>query len=325
MSTAEAPAPDDAEDGGGSFRPADTMDLDEGEDAAEERGASRVLVGGEGGDFVAQTLSTAEDVGVAIAQVQARAALSGTDAADAEPLLGLLGQLGMTRAEVYRSVLDDALAELRERIRTMPQGALLSLLDASFRYVTIEELRAVPLAVLERLKPVPSSYLKQISRDVDLFRQLPVEVQRQCWELRGVLLRRHASPCLQAYGEEIATTMRNLDADLALAPLNAEENWSVYPPGAAPPDPQGAPNPSPGLPRRALRRRPRVAPRAWWVRARRSTSASSSCAARTSPSTATRPRVRSGRSSSWRSTTRSSRTCARRTGAIASRGSRTPA
>ena len=83
MSTAEAPAPDDAEDGGGSFRPADTMDLDEGEDAAEERGASRVLVGGEGGDFVAQTLSTAEDVGVAIAQVQARAALSGTDAADA--------------------------------------------------------------------------------------------------------------------------------------------------------------------------------------------------------------------------------------------------
>ena len=55
MSTAEAPAPDDAEDGGGSFRPADTMDLDEGEDAAEERGASRVLVGGEGGDFVAQT------------------------------------------------------------------------------------------------------------------------------------------------------------------------------------------------------------------------------------------------------------------------------
>jgi hypothetical protein len=47
--------------------------------------------------------------------------------------------------------------------------------------IGIEELKAVPLAVLEHLKPVPSSYLKQISRDVDLFRQLPVEVQRQCW------------------------------------------------------------------------------------------------------------------------------------------------
>jgi len=33
----------------------------------------------------------------------------------------------------------------------------------------------VPLAALEHLKPVPSSYLKQISRDMDLFRQLPVE------------------------------------------------------------------------------------------------------------------------------------------------------
>ena len=162
----------------------------------------------------------------------------------------------MTRAEVYRSVLDDALAQLAERIKVMPQGTLLSLLDASFRYVTIEELRAVPLAVLERLKPVPSSYLKQISRDVELFRRLPVEVQRQCWELKGMLLRRHATPCLLAYGEETATTMRNLDLDLVLSPLNREEGWCVYPPGAAPPgsEPHGASRAVPGLPRRSLRR-----------------------------------------------------------------------
>ena len=233
MSSAGDVPPDD---GGESFRPADTMDLDEDEDDNNARAEVRVLVGGEGGDFVAQTLSTAEDVGEAITRVQESGALS-ADASEVEPLLGLLGQLGMTRAEVYRSVLDDALAQLAERIKVMPQGTLLSLLDASFRYVTIEELRAVPLAVLERLKPVPSSYLKQISRDVELFRRLPVEVQRQCWELKGMLLRRHATPCLLAYGEETATTMRNLDLDLVLSPLNREEGWCVYPPGAAPPDP----------------------------------------------------------------------------------------
>ena len=220
----------------GSFRPANTMDLDEDEDDNDVRAEERVLVGGEGGDFVAQTLSTAEDVGEAIKRVQESGALS-ADASEAEPLLGLLGQLGMTRAEVYRSVLDDALAQLAERIKVMPQGTLLSLLDASFRYVTIEELRAVPLAVLERLKPVPSSYLKQISRDVELFRRLPVEVQRQCWELKGMLLRRHATPCLLAYGEETATTMRNLDLDLVLSRSTARKVGACTRPAPRPPDP----------------------------------------------------------------------------------------
>ena len=63
MSSAGDVPPDD---GGGSFRPADTMDLDEDEDDNNARAEVRVLVGGEGGLFVAQTLSTAEDVGEAI-------------------------------------------------------------------------------------------------------------------------------------------------------------------------------------------------------------------------------------------------------------------
>lgn len=62
--------------------------------------SARVLVGGEGGDFVAQTLSTTDDVAEAIKKVQEQGALTVSDATDTEPLLGLLGQLGMTRAEV---------------------------------------------------------------------------------------------------------------------------------------------------------------------------------------------------------------------------------
>jgi hypothetical protein len=240
----------------------DDPSSEEDEDLAAGGGKKKVLVGGEGADFVAAELGRNPDVADAIKRIQDQGALktAGIDReSDAEPLLGLLGQLGMTRAEVYRHTLDDALKELRDRIEAMPQGTLLSLLDASFPYIGIEELKAIPLAALEHLKPVPSSYLKQISRNVELFRQLPVEVQRQCWELRAELLRRHTAPALTAYAEETATTMRNLDQDLALAPLDVNDGFAVYIPGTAPSSTEkgdrGHAKPHvPGLPRASLRR-----------------------------------------------------------------------
>ena len=235
--------------------PSSEDDVEHEDLAAGGSSKKKVLVGGEGADFVAAELGRNPDVADAIKRIQEQGALKtvGIDRErDAEPLLGLLGQLGMTRAEVYRHTLDDALKELRDRIESMPQGTLLSLLDASFPYIGIEELKGIPLTALEHLKPVPSSYLKQISRNVELFRQLPVEVQRQCWELRGELLRRHTTPALLAYAEETATVMRNLDQDLSLAPLNAAEGFAIYMPGTAPA--QSGPKPPPGLPRASLRR-----------------------------------------------------------------------
>ena len=56
------------------------------------------------------------------------------------------------------------------------------------------------------------------------------------------------------YSEETATTMRNLDSDLVLTPLNAEEEWGLYPPGQAPAEGPSTPRAAPGLPRRSLRR-----------------------------------------------------------------------
>jgi len=251
--------------GGGSVHPGNTDATDDDGDV-EPVGESpqmrdRILVGGEGGDYVARCLSTAQDVQEAIRLVQVEGGWGGgsssnTTASDHEPLLGLLGQLGLTRAETYRAVLDDSVETLLRKVAsaTMTQGALLSLLDASFRYVTIEELRAVPLAALTRLNPVPSSYLKNISRDPELFRRLPVETQRQCWSLKPTLLRRHATPIVVNFADETATVVRNLEADVFLAPLNRAEGWAVFPPGGAPigAEEKSAGTPG-GLPRKSLR------------------------------------------------------------------------
>ena len=51
----------------------------------------------------------------------------------------------------------------------------------SFPFIGLPDLRAVPLAVLDRLRPVPAAFLKQLPQDPELFRELPVGVQRQVW------------------------------------------------------------------------------------------------------------------------------------------------
>ncbi len=57
--------------------------------------------------------------------------------------------------------------------------------QASFPYIGIADLRAVPLAVLDRLQPVPATFLKQLAGDKELFVELPAGVQRQVgWQQR---------------------------------------------------------------------------------------------------------------------------------------------
>ena len=204
--------PDTAEDAPSARQEALRRELD-----------GRVLVGGEGGDFIAQTLARASDVAGAMERVRALGALSDKDA---EPVLGLLSALGVRRGEAYREMLARATSELLRRVPKLPQGTLLSLLDASFPYIGIEELKAVPLTVIAHMSPVPSSYLKQVSRDLNIFRQLPVEVQRQCWLADWHLLRRHASPSMVAYGEEAETVASMMNQEMVLTPLRAEEDWS---------------------------------------------------------------------------------------------------
>ncbi len=218
--------PSEAEPRSPSRANADDASADVAEGAMARRRASldgKVLVGGEGQDYIAATLSRADDVAAAMERVRKHGALLD---ADTEPALGLLSALGVKRGEAYREMLERAVAELTRRAPTLPQGTLLSLLDASFPYIGIEELKAVPLTVFAHMTPVPSSYLKQVSRDMGMFRQLPVEVQRQCWVKDAALLRRHVSPSMMAYGEETEAVRMNMNQDMTLAELNASDDWS---------------------------------------------------------------------------------------------------
>lgn len=174
--------------------------------------AAPVLVGNVGQEYVQSTLTTMDPLS-AIQDIQARGALQDPRC---QPLVGLLDQLGLTRAEAHRHVLQAATRELLARIESMQSDRLLQLLEASFPYIGIADLRAIPLAVLSRLQPVPASFLKQLATDKDLFWDLPVGVQRQVWELDKKLLQAHALPLVVGYTFEMATAMRGLDMDESL-------------------------------------------------------------------------------------------------------------
>ena len=83
------------------------------------------------------------------------------------------------RAEVYKSVLEAAKGRLLEAIPKMSPEKLTQLLELSFAYVGLPQLRDIPLAVLGQLQPVPAAFLKQLATDQELFQDLPLNVQQE--------------------------------------------------------------------------------------------------------------------------------------------------
>lgn len=83
------------------------------------------------------------------------------------------------RAESLLGVLEAAKRQLFAILPHLPPDALLELLDESFPYIALRDLKDIPLAVLDRINPVPATFLRQIAADADLFQELPIGVQRQ--------------------------------------------------------------------------------------------------------------------------------------------------
>jgi len=133
------------------------------------------------------------------------------------PLLGMVDQLGVSRAEAHRGVLQAARQALMARVQSLDarehRVKLERLLNASFKYLGMYELREVPFAVMEKLENVPPVFLKQLTGDRQIFRDLPAKVQRQVWEFDKKLLQADALAPVGQFKYEVATIMRALAMD----------------------------------------------------------------------------------------------------------------
>ncbi len=75
--------------------------------------------------------------------------------------------------------MDAAKARLLALVPRLSPDKLVVLLEASFAYIGLPQLRDIPLAVLGRLHPVPAAFLKQLATDKELFHELPHNVQQE--------------------------------------------------------------------------------------------------------------------------------------------------
>jgi hypothetical protein len=93
----------------------------------------------------------------------------------------LLDSMGFSRAEQHKGVLNQLKDRLLARIDSTPQDKKLALLEKCFPYVTVPELRAVPIEILSKLPRVPMAYFPEIAKDPKLMSELPLSVRRQVW------------------------------------------------------------------------------------------------------------------------------------------------
>ncbi|CAL5228021.1 g11083 [Coccomyxa viridis] len=167
------------------------------------------LVGAVGQEYVHSVLTSMNPQN-AVKEIQKHGAFRNKRG---KPVLELLDQLGLKRAEVYKHVLEAAKARLLEAIPKMSPEKLTQLLELSFAYVGLPQLRDIPLAVLGQLQPVPAAFLKQLATDQELFQDLPLNVQQEVWEVDRKMLQQHALPTVEAYGYTTETLLRALDMD----------------------------------------------------------------------------------------------------------------
>lgn len=79
--------------------------------------------------------------------------------------------------------------ELMKRIPTMSPQRLQLLLDSSFTYISIPELKEVPLAVMEHMTSVPKPFLEIIAKRNHrrVYESCSLKIKRQLWEINTEL------------------------------------------------------------------------------------------------------------------------------------------
>eukprot|EP01126_Amoeba_proteus_P009049 TRINITY_DN13441_c1_g1_i23.p1 TRINITY_DN13441_c1_g1~~TRINITY_DN13441_c1_g1_i23.p1 ORF type:complete len:464 (+),score=117.36 TRINITY_DN13441_c1_g1_i23:314-1705(+) len=98
------------------------------------------------------------------------------------------------------------------------------MLEESFPYFGVPELRIVPLKIMKSIPAIPKALLEEIAKS-PYYRECPIEVQRQIWDVNETLFRAEVFPLLKSYIEQYAGA-KNIYSQFVLHYASKRENNS---------------------------------------------------------------------------------------------------
>eukprot|EP01112_Ceratiomyxa_fruticulosa_P015274 TRINITY_DN4466_c1_g1_i1.p1 TRINITY_DN4466_c1_g1~~TRINITY_DN4466_c1_g1_i1.p1 ORF type:complete len:612 (-),score=116.17 TRINITY_DN4466_c1_g1_i1:71-1906(-) len=159
------------------------------------------LIGNIGADHIVRSLSQTTNPFQTIEKFQ-KEYMFGKE--NALPALSLLDLHNVPRAEVYLRILERLKLNLLKQIETTHDDKNLeALLEQTFPYISFEELRAVPFAIMKQMPEVPPRFLRKLI-DTKLYEHCPIEVKRQMWLMDESLFRTKVDTLLNDYIKSVS-------------------------------------------------------------------------------------------------------------------------
>ncbi|XP_065067620.1 negative elongation factor B-like [Rhopilema esculentum] len=139
------------------------------------------------------------------------------------PALHLLDLQNVPRVNFHQSLLEELRDKLLKRIKDCNKEKLQNLLEHTFKFVHVDQLRPVIMAIMKEIPGIDPAYLDQLADNSKLYDDCPMEVKRQIWIRKHPLFGDAVGPLLKDYLEYKYAEIFSLDP-------NAGKNFFVIAP-----------------------------------------------------------------------------------------------
>ena len=117
-----------------------------------------------------------------------------------QPALSLLDLHEVSRTQIHLDLFQRLREKLEHRLELLDDKGVRKLLEKSFRFVTVPELRGVVMSLVEALpQPVDERYLVEIAEKEELYSECPTAVKQQIWQINPGVFGEAVSPLLDQY------------------------------------------------------------------------------------------------------------------------------
>eukprot|EP01080_Neovahlkampfia_damariscottae_P004741 gene4741-8324_t len=107
--------------------------------------------------------------------------------------------VGCERPQLCSKIFSNMQEKLLNSIETLDSKTLENLLFASFPYLEFEDLKIVPLTILNKIEKIPDSILNKIANSPQVLKNLPIEIKRKVWEYDVEIFRKTIFPLFSKY------------------------------------------------------------------------------------------------------------------------------